>query len=46
VLDQAYDQVGDLEGVNAFIRAAVGSISPKTRRKAKELVGKYGLQSG
>ena len=43
VLDGAYEKVSDKKGVNEFIKAGVSSISPKTRRKAKELVGKYGL---
>jgi hypothetical protein len=43
VLDGVYPQISDQEGVNEFIRASVGSISPKTRRRAKELVEKHGL---
>lgn len=43
VLDGVYQEVGDKEGVDEFIRARVGSVSPKTRRRAKELVRKYGL---
>jgi hypothetical protein len=43
VLDEAYEDASDREGVDAFIRAGVNSISPKTRRRAKELVKKYGL---
>ena len=43
VLDDVYEDVSDREGVDAFIQAAVNSISPKTRRRAKKLVKKYGL---
>jgi hypothetical protein len=43
VLDGVYAQANDKDGVNGFIRTSVGSISPKTRRKARELVAKYGL---
>ena len=43
VLDGIYAQISDKERINEFIKAGVGSVSPKTRRKAKELVEKYGL---
>lgn len=43
VLDDVYNTVSDNERVHAFVKAGINSISPKTRRKAKELVGKYGL---
>jgi hypothetical protein len=43
VLDSVYEEVGDRNGVDEFIRSNVSSISPKARRKAKELVRKYGL---
>jgi hypothetical protein len=43
VLDEAYEDAKDREGVDAFIRASVASISPKTRRRAKQLVRKYRL---
>lgn len=43
VFDEVYAEVRDNTGVNAFIQDSIGSISPKTRRKAKELVSKYHL---
>ena len=43
VLDGVYEGISDKKGVNEFTKAGVSSISPKTRRKAKELVGKHGL---
>jgi hypothetical protein len=43
VLDSIYEKVNDRDGANEFIRANVGSISPKARRKAKELVRRHGL---
>jgi hypothetical protein len=43
VLDGVYGEICAETGVEEFVRAGVTSISPKTRRKAKELVRKYGL---
>jgi len=43
VFDDVYEQVRDKTGVNAFIQKSISSISPKTRRKAKELVKKHNL---
>lgn len=43
ILDEVYTTIRDKQRVHAFMKACVSSISPKTRRKAKELVGKYGL---
>lgn len=43
VLNEVYQEVSDKKGIDEFIKASVCSISPKTRRKAKELVEKYGL---
>jgi hypothetical protein len=43
ILDEVYEQAIDKEGVDSFIRASVNSISPKTRRRAKELVQKHCL---
>lgn len=43
VFDEVYEQVRDKTGVNAFIQKSISSISPKTRRKAKELVKKHNL---
>jgi hypothetical protein len=42
ILDEVYEEAIDKKGVDEFIKAGASSISPKTRRKAKELVGKYG----
>ena len=43
VLDEVYAEVRDKTRINAFIKESISSISPKTRRKAKELVRKYHL---
>jgi hypothetical protein len=43
VFDEVYEQVRDKIGVNAFIKDSISSISPKTRRRAKEFVKKYHL---
>ncbi len=43
VFDEVYEQVRDQTGVNAFIQDSISSSSPKTRRKAKELVKKHNL---
>ncbi|MBN1454599.1 MAG: hypothetical protein JW963_26515 [Anaerolineales bacterium] len=43
IFDAVYEEMHNKEGINAFIRDGIGSISPKTRRKAKELVRKYDL---
>jgi hypothetical protein len=43
ILDEKYEEVRDKKGIDEFIKAGVSSISPKTRHKAKELAGKYGL---
>jgi hypothetical protein len=43
IFDEIYDEVQDRERIEAFIRTESSSISPKTRRKAKELVEKYSL---
>ena len=44
ILDEVYEELIDKKYANKFIKAGVTSISPKTRRKAKELVGKYALR--
>jgi hypothetical protein len=43
LLDGIYAEVSDKQDVDEFIRNCVRSISPKTRNKAKELLGQYGL---
>ncbi len=43
ILDEVYLEEPDKEGLNAFIRACTYSLSPKTRKKARELAGKYDL---
>jgi hypothetical protein len=43
VLDAVYAQINGFKGVNEFITEHITSISPKTRRKARELVRKYDL---
>lgn len=43
VLDDIYNTINDKESVHAFMKAGINSISPKMRRKAKELVRKYRL---
>ena len=43
VLDEVYAEVRDRTEVHAFINDSITSLSPKTRRKAKELVKKYHL---
>lgn len=43
IFDQVYDKVQERDEINEFIRAQVYSPSPKSRKKAKELVKKYRL---
>ena len=43
VLDEVYAEVQDKPEVNAFIENSISSLSPKTRRKAKDFVKKYHL---
>jgi hypothetical protein len=43
VFDAVYAVVRDKPEVNAFIENSISSLSPKTRRRAKELVKKYHL---
>ena len=40
-LDQYFDRVSDKEAVVTFIKEQLQSTSPKTRKKAKELMQKY-----
>lgn len=41
IFDMVYDEVNCKENINCFINSALNSKSPKTRKKAKELVKKY-----
>ncbi len=43
ILDEVYADVHGKQEVEAFIKKAASSISPKTRAKAKKLIRKYGL---
>jgi hypothetical protein len=43
VLEGVYDDLQDKQNVQEFIKSGVYSISPKMRRKAKELVDRYDL---
>jgi hypothetical protein len=43
IFDEVYEEVLERDEINEFIKAEVGSISPKTRKKAEELIKKYSL---
>ena len=43
IFDEVYEEVTERKDIDEFIRAEVNSISPKTRKKAKELIKKYRL---
>ena len=43
IFDKVYEEVSEQDKINTFIKAQVNSISPKTRKKAKELIKKYHL---
>ncbi len=43
IIDNIYQETQDKMGIETFIMAQVNSLSPKTKKKAKELVAKYGL---
>jgi len=43
IFDQVYEDAREKDTIKEFIRAQINSISPKTRKKAKELVRKYSL---
>lgn len=42
ILDQVYEKTKDKDKIVQFMRAEIDSISPKTRKKAREMVKKYG----
>ena len=43
IFDEVYEQAPKRDEINEFIRAEVNCISPKTRKKAKELIKKFNL---
>ena len=43
IFDEVYEEAPERDQINEFIRAEINCISPKTRKKAKELVRKYDL---
>lgn len=43
IFDEVYQEVPKHDEINEFIKAEVNCISPKTRKKAKELIKKYSL---
>jgi hypothetical protein len=43
IFDEVYEEVPERDEINEFIRTEVNCISPKTRKKAKELIKKYSL---
>ncbi len=44
ILDQVYAQSTRTDRIHTFIRGASTAVSPKTRKKAKQLIEKYKLQ--
>lgn len=45
IIDEVYNSAQHKTNLEAFIKAQVNSPSPKTRKKAKELIVKYGLNA-
>jgi len=43
IFDEIYEEVSEQDEINKFIRAEVNCVSPKTRKKAKELIKNYSL---
>jgi hypothetical protein len=43
ILDAVYQEASQKTEIDSFIKAQVNSLSPKTKKKAKELIRKYGL---
>ncbi len=41
IVDAVYAETGDRQDLDAFIQACTTSLSPKTKRRAKEMTGKY-----
>jgi hypothetical protein len=45
IFEKIYEAVPDQKRINDFIQTAANCVSPKTRKKAKELINKYTLTS-
>ena len=43
VFDKFYGQINDKENVNKFVKVELDSISPKTKKRAKEFILKWGI---
>jgi hypothetical protein len=43
VFDEFYEQINNKKGLNRFVKNELDSISPKTRKKAKEFIRTYNL---
>jgi len=43
IFDEIYEEVPEQNRIKEFIRTEANCISPKTRKKAKELILKYNL---
>lgn len=43
LLDEFYEQINNKEMINEFVKPELDSISPKTRKKAKNFVRKYSI---
>ena len=43
IFDEVYEEAPEQDEIQKFIRAEINCISPKTRKKAKELIRKYSL---
>ena len=41
VFDEFYEQMGRKEMINKFVKAELSSISPKTKKRAREFISKY-----
>ncbi|MEL7670243.1 hypothetical protein [Methanobacterium sp.] len=41
VFDKFYEQIDRKEKINKFVKAELGSISPKTKKRAREFISKY-----
>ncbi|MGB9979295.1 hypothetical protein [Methanobacterium sp.] len=43
VFDKIYGQINDKEKMNKFVKVELNSISPKTKKRAREFILKYGI---
>lgn len=43
LFDEFYEQINDKEMINEFVKPELDSISPKTRKKAKNFIRKYSI---